>query len=314
MRGAGQDMTIGQRVAWYRNRRGLSQEVLAGMVGRTTDWLSKVENGRANLERLSVIKALADALDVGVGDLLGEPGVMDWDGGGPARTVSLVRESLLAYSTLTPTLATETPARSMAELRQDVEALWDAYQASRFGYVAVQIPRTLAAARGAIRDAASAEERREASRMLALGYHATAATLTKIGEADLAWIAADRGLAAAEDSQDQAVIASLHRSVAHALLANGHYAAAADVVSRAASRLEQQPVADQPLHWSLLGSLHLVGAMAAARTDSGGRGPPVPGPGPASCGAARPRRQPRLDSFRAHQCPGSRPVGGLRTR
>jgi hypothetical protein len=41
-------------------RRGISQEVLAGLVGRTTDWLSKVENGRANLERLSVIKSLAE--------------------------------------------------------------------------------------------------------------------------------------------------------------------------------------------------------------------------------------------------------------
>jgi transcriptional regulator with XRE-family HTH domain len=49
MRGMGRDLTIGQRVAWYRNRRGLSQEVLAGLVGRTADWLSKVENGRANL-------------------------------------------------------------------------------------------------------------------------------------------------------------------------------------------------------------------------------------------------------------------------
>jgi transcriptional regulator with XRE-family HTH domain len=53
-------------------------EVLAGLVGRTTGWLSKIENGRAELERLSVIKALADALDVSIGDLLGDPAVMDW--------------------------------------------------------------------------------------------------------------------------------------------------------------------------------------------------------------------------------------------
>ena len=35
MRGLGQDMTVGERVAWYRVRRGLTQEVLAGMVSRT---------------------------------------------------------------------------------------------------------------------------------------------------------------------------------------------------------------------------------------------------------------------------------------
>jgi transcriptional regulator with XRE-family HTH domain len=92
MRGLGRDMSIGQRVAWYRHRRGLSQEVLAGMVGRTTDWLSKVENGRANLDRLSVIKALADALDVTIGDLLGDPALVDWAQGSNTRTVTLLRD------------------------------------------------------------------------------------------------------------------------------------------------------------------------------------------------------------------------------
>jgi transcriptional regulator with XRE-family HTH domain len=53
------DLTPGQRVAWHRVRRGLSQEVLAGLVGRTEDWLSKIENDRAPLDRLSVVRSLA---------------------------------------------------------------------------------------------------------------------------------------------------------------------------------------------------------------------------------------------------------------
>ncbi|MEQ4306234.1 helix-turn-helix transcriptional regulator [Plantactinospora sp. B6F1] len=56
-------LTIGERVAWYRRRRGLSQEVLAGLVGRTADWLGKIENNRIEMDRLSVIKSLADVLD-----------------------------------------------------------------------------------------------------------------------------------------------------------------------------------------------------------------------------------------------------------
>ncbi|WP_426569177.1 helix-turn-helix domain-containing protein [Streptomyces canus] len=56
----------------------MSQEVLAGLVGRTVDWLSKAENNRLELDRLSVIKSLADALDVSLGDLLAEPTLMDW--------------------------------------------------------------------------------------------------------------------------------------------------------------------------------------------------------------------------------------------
>ncbi|NBE82739.1 hypothetical protein GVV04_17515 [Micromonospora sp. NEAU-HG-1] len=34
MRGTTNTLTIGERVAWYRYRRGLSQEVLAGLIGR----------------------------------------------------------------------------------------------------------------------------------------------------------------------------------------------------------------------------------------------------------------------------------------
>ncbi|WP_416382265.1 helix-turn-helix domain-containing protein [Nocardia transvalensis] len=73
-----QDLTIGERVAWYRRRRGMSQEALGGLVGRTEDWVSRVENNRISLDRLSVIRLLADALDVSLGDLIGEPMLLEW--------------------------------------------------------------------------------------------------------------------------------------------------------------------------------------------------------------------------------------------
>ncbi|MCX5011701.1 helix-turn-helix domain-containing protein [Streptomyces sp. NBC_00555] len=59
-----ENLTIRERAAWYRRRRSLSQEVLAGLVGCTTDWPSTAENDRIELDRLSVITSLADALDV----------------------------------------------------------------------------------------------------------------------------------------------------------------------------------------------------------------------------------------------------------
>jgi transcriptional regulator with XRE-family HTH domain len=269
MRGIGQNMTIGERVAWYRRRRGLSQEVLAGLVGRTTDWLSKIENGRANLERLSVIRDLAHALDVTLADLLGEPSLVEWTSGPQTRTVSVLRETLMDYPILTCAISDAAP-EPLAGIRAGVEEMWTAYQASRLSYVTSRLPGVVAGARRAVDSADGDEERREALRMLALAYHATAATLARVGEADLAWIASDRGLTAAEASQDAAVTSSLLRSVAHAMLANGRYTEAADVASRAADRLGREPVKDGALHWSLLGSLHLVAAMAAARANSAG--------------------------------------------
>ena len=262
----GRAMTIGERVAWYRGRRGLSQDVLAGLVGRTTDWLSKVENGRANLDRLSVITSLAQALDVTVGDLLGERSLMEWPSAAPQRTVTQLRETLMDYASLTLALS-DAPPMPLTQLRSGVEGVWSAYQASRFGYVTTVLPRLLTGAHAAVREATDEAARCEADRLLALTYHAAAATLGKVGEGELAWIASDRGLAAAEASGDRTVVASLLRSVAHSMLSNGRPGPAADIVSRATDRLTRGDQPDDPTWWSLLGSLYLVGAMAAARAD-----------------------------------------------
>jgi transcriptional regulator with XRE-family HTH domain len=53
---------IGDRIAAYRRRRGLSQVALAGLVGRSESWLSQVERGRRGIDSLSVIRDLATAL------------------------------------------------------------------------------------------------------------------------------------------------------------------------------------------------------------------------------------------------------------
>ena len=169
------------------------------------------------------------------------------------------------YSTLTGALFDATPMQPN-QLRSGVEDVWSAYQASRFGYVTTRLPSLLAGARVALHEAAAENDRREARRVLALAYHAAAATLTKVGEADLSWIASDRGLAAAEQAEDSTVLAALLRSVGHSMLANGRCVTAAAVVARATTRLEATRRSD-PTWWSLLGSLHLVGAMAAARAD-----------------------------------------------
>lgn len=235
------------------------------MVNRTTDWLSKVENSRANLERLSVIKSLADALDVTVGDLLGEPSVMDWTPDSGTRTVTLLRDALMSYPALTPPAADGEPP-TIGELRRQVDDVWSAYQASRFAYATTRLPQVIAGAKGAVR-ALDGDERRQAQRMLALTYHAACATLVKVGENDLAWIAADRGLTCAEESEDVMVLGSLFRSVAHALLSNNRYGDAAAVVASGAGRLTDRALPDSELRWSLLGSLYLVGAMASARAD-----------------------------------------------
>ncbi len=62
--------TLGQRIARFRRRRGLSQVVCAGLVGRSEDWLSKVKNGHIPVDRLSVLRDLARVLRVDLPTLL----------------------------------------------------------------------------------------------------------------------------------------------------------------------------------------------------------------------------------------------------
>jgi transcriptional regulator with XRE-family HTH domain len=65
------DMHLGQRVAHLRRRRGISQLTLAGRMGRSESWISKVERGERRIDRVSVIEQLATVLDVDPGTLLG---------------------------------------------------------------------------------------------------------------------------------------------------------------------------------------------------------------------------------------------------
>lgn len=258
------ELTPGQRVAWHRVRRGLSQEVLAGLVGRTEDWLNKIENDRAPLDRVSVIRALADALEVSVLDLIGEPAAPVYERSG----VPEVRAALMDYRQLSPLLLAirrEGKPPTLEALRRDVADVMTLYQQSRYGQMLRRLPELLTQAQLAPREY-TGDDRMEAERTLALASQSAAMILTKLGETDLAWMAAQRGLAAAEQSEDSAVIGSLLRSVVHAMHSDGR-AEDAKVLTRHAAdylRRELKPATSRLI--SIYGTLLLPGAVAAARS------------------------------------------------
>lgn len=268
MRGMTSNLSIGQRVAWYRRRRGMSQDVLAGLVGRTTDWLSKVENDRITLDRLSVIKSLANALDVSLGDLLAEPHLFEWTDESGDQTIPALRAAITDYRQLSPMaeLMVNMEPPSLAGLEYSIGEVWGAYQDARYSYVIRTLPRLLGEAHHAAR-ATDGDVRLAALGVLGQVYHAAASILTKVGEADLAWIAAERGLSFARESGDQLITASLLRSVIHALLSNGRYDAAKQLTVDAAELLSPGLPHATPELLSVYGTLYLAGSMAAARDD-----------------------------------------------
>src|ERR1700746_3321199 len=86
----------GQRIARARRRRGLSQAVLAGLVGRSESWLSQVERGKRGIDSHSVLVRLADVLRVDIEELTGAG-----DGDEPGRRVhpaaSPIEQAMMAY-------------------------------------------------------------------------------------------------------------------------------------------------------------------------------------------------------------------------
>jgi len=243
----------------------MTQEVLADIIQRTTDWVSKVENDRIPVDRLSVIEQLAEALDVTIGDLVAEPSLMDWTPDTGSRTVPALRDALLDYRQITPLLRASSDAEpaSLDALRSRLSEVMDAYQASRYGLMTRQLPGLLAQAHAT----ADRDEDPGPQSVLALTYQAAAAILTKLGEGDLAWIAADRGLVAARRSDDPVIVGSLFRSVTHTLLATGRFKAAVELTEAAAAHLQPGLRSATPAYLSVYGMLFLAGAMAASRAD-----------------------------------------------
>ncbi|MEU2948992.1 helix-turn-helix transcriptional regulator [Nocardiopsis alba] len=261
-------LSPGQRVAWHRLRRGLSQEVLAGLVGRTADWLGKVENDRAPLDRLSVIRSLADALDVPVSALVGEHPNQGHHENQHAH-VANIRSTLMDYRQLMsgfPFAVNKEGQPDLRFLRNQVETVMNAYQASDYDRVLRRLPDLLSQAQTAVR-AYEGGQRRRAGALLAVACQACAMILTKVGEPDLAWIATDRGMKAAFDCDDLALQGSLMRSGVHSLHSRGQHETAVALTGEAASYLRRQQGGrlSTARLLSVYGTLLLPGAVAAAR-------------------------------------------------
>jgi transcriptional regulator with XRE-family HTH domain len=154
----------------------------------------------------------------------------------------------------------------LRDLKRDLKITFDAYQQSRFTIAASRASALLADATTVARESVSGE----VHGILALSYQAAASVLTKCGEPDLAWIAAERGINAAEKANDPAIRGSLVRSVAFSMLATGRLDSAMRLIESGARFLEPE-IGKRSTISSVYGMLFLVGAMAAARFGDGGK-------------------------------------------
>jgi transcriptional regulator with XRE-family HTH domain len=65
------DHEIGARIAYWRERRGVTQKLLADRIGRSKSWIEKVEAGTRSANRLPILLAICQELRVDLPVLIG---------------------------------------------------------------------------------------------------------------------------------------------------------------------------------------------------------------------------------------------------
>jgi transcriptional regulator with XRE-family HTH domain len=95
---------VGQRIATARRRRGLSQAVLAGLVGRSESWLSQVERGKRRVDSHTVLTRVADLLRTDIAELAGTDGGETATGDFPL--LESIKRAMMGYDALDAVIAT----------------------------------------------------------------------------------------------------------------------------------------------------------------------------------------------------------------
>lgn len=254
--------SAGRRLARARRRRGLSQAVLAGLVGRSESWLSQVERGRRGVDSHAVLTRLAAVLRVDVAEI----SATDSPSRAPAPFpyAVAIEQAMMGYSGIGASIGQQDigPGPSVAHLREMARSAYRGYQATRYEATGRILPRLIHGVETASRVLGLAEPAVCETR--ALAYDTAAALLRRIGEPALAWTAADRAMAAAECSGQPLVAAVGAYRLSYVFTARRRPGEALELAMTAAHALERIMRSPSPDQLSVYGGLHLAGATAAA--------------------------------------------------
>jgi transcriptional regulator with XRE-family HTH domain len=264
---------IGERIAILRRRRGLSQKRLAVLVGRTESWMSQIERGARPIQRLGILGELARVLDVPVSELTGDPAPTERDPAEQHQAVEEIRLALSAFDFLTLLMRPETeataPELDLAELHERVDRAWQLTHGSEYGSLAPVLVALLADGEHAAH-AVGPERRGEVFALMARMYQAVAAVMSKLGETELSWVAAERSIMAAERAGTPLLTMSGVYRLAQAFVSGWRLDQAERVAAAGALAIASQMSDGTSEGVSLYGALNLVRAVVASRRGDGG--------------------------------------------
>ncbi|MYX16837.1 helix-turn-helix domain-containing protein [Streptomyces sp. SID8374] len=262
------DLTTGERIRALRESRGMSRPVLAELCGRGVEWLKKIESGERELTSHPLLLRLAAALQVA--DLSVITGTDT-----PAAAAQAAPLGRLSHpgmpdiwaAVMTRSLTPSSPEPvDPAALQGRVDQTWRLWHTS--GRNRTEVGALLP---GLIRDGEYAVrsldggDRRRAQVALSDVYRLTGQATAYVAPAELAWVVADRALAAAQSADAPAAIAAAAWNLGNILRETSYPEEALRVVEEAATLI--RPHLDgAPDDWrGVYGALQLHAAVTVAR-------------------------------------------------
>ncbi|WP_306371118.1 helix-turn-helix transcriptional regulator [Nocardiopsis sp. CC223A] len=266
----GSEVPFGTRLKLHRSRRGLTREVLGGLVGRSASWVKALETGRLGTPKLPLLLKLADALRVrDLAELTGAGSIPVEPFSGPGhRHLPAVRAAINAFAP-----AADRPAPGLPHLRARLRGAWRARHAApdHREVLGALLPELIGDAQAAAHQAVGETERRAARAVLSEVYSLTQFFIAYQPAQSLLWRVCERAVVTAREADDPRAL-----GIAAWLMVQAHRDAgdwdAADAVAEGALAHLGAHLArrDSDELQSLWGSLQFEAGYTAARRGESG--------------------------------------------
>jgi transcriptional regulator with XRE-family HTH domain len=258
-------LAIGQRIQIQRERAGMTRPVLAGLIGKSTEWVKAVEKGRLQTPRLPMLLRIAQALEIeDLVELTGD------DHSVPVAVFAGERHAALTQVQAALTDFRTAPRDRIPSAQHLAERLRQAWHIRHSSpdhrtQLGTLLP-------GLIRDAQSAAritgpDRRTARRLLAGVYQLADFYVAYQPAPELVWMVADRGLEQGYEADDPYVIACSAWAMVQALRESGRWEEAIDLCRDSIQRLSPYVGRDETADdWrGIVGALEAEVAYVYAR-------------------------------------------------
>lgn len=254
-------LSFGERLKHLRTRRGMTREVLGGLVGKSAEWVKAIESGRLQQPKLDMLVRLAGALRVrDPAELTGDPSLPPRLFTGPGHpALPAVRDAINAIPW------NDVPPEALDRLQARLDAAWRARHASpdHRTVLGAILPSLIRDCQAAVRAYAGDEGRR--ARAIMAGTYNLSQFFLAYQSADLLWRVAERAIAAAQESDDPRAIGGSVWLLAQAHRDSGEFEAAEQVNRQALELLEPRAADGGDDARSIYGALLFEAAYTAAR-------------------------------------------------